>query len=207
MPDSKTQYEQSSISNVFHHESYLVRRKIFKVFGAAFHIYDPNGRVAFYSKQKAFKLKEDIRLYTGEDMRTEVLYIQARQVIDFSAAYVVIDSSTNSKVGALKRKGMKSLVKDEWIVMDAEDRGIGFIKEDSMILALIRRFVLTNLIPQKYYGELQGEQVCLFKQSFNPFVMKINLDYSMDRKRLLDRRLGIAGAVLLCAIEGKQGSY
>ena len=67
-----TQNTQSSIPDAFTHESYLVRRKIFKLFGAAFHIYDPNGRVAFYSKMKAFKLKEDIRLYTGEDMRTEV---------------------------------------------------------------------------------------------------------------------------------------
>ncbi len=203
MPNNKTQYEQSSIPSVFRHESYLVRRKVFKLFGAAFHIYEPSGRVAFYSKQKAFKLKEDIRLYTGEDMRTEVLSIQARQIIDFSAAYDVIDSSINMKVGALKRKGMKSLVKDEWIIMDAEDREIGFIKEDSMTLALIRR-LLTNLIPQKYYGEVKGEQICLFKQNFNPFVMKINLDFSMDKKSLLDRRLGIAGAILLCAIEGKQ---
>ena len=203
MPNNKTQYEQSSIPSVFRHESYLVRRKVLKLFGAAFHIYDPSGKVAFYSKQKAFKLKEDIRLYTGEDMRTEVLSIQARQIIDFSAAYDVIDSSINMKVGALKRKGMKSLVKDEWIIMDAEDREIGFIKEDSMTLALLRRF-LTNLIPQKYYGELKGEQVCLFKQNFNPFVMKINLDFSMDKKGVLDRRLGIAGVMLLCAIEGKQ---
>ena len=58
-------------------------------------------------KQKAFKLKEDIRLYTGEDMQTEVLSIQARQVLDFSAAYDVIDSATRMKVGALKRKGMR----------------------------------------------------------------------------------------------------
>ena len=203
MVDSNTQNEQSSIPKVFCHESYLVRRKVFKLFGAAFHIYDPRGEVAFYSKMKAFKLKEDIRLYTGEDMRTEVLTIQARHIIDFSAAYDVIDPTTNTKVGALKRKGMKSILKDEWIIMDAEDREIGLIKEDSTLLALIRRF-LTNLIPQKYYGELKGEQVCLFKQNFNPFVMKINLDFSMDRKGLLDRRLGIAGAVMLCAIEGKQ---
>ena len=198
-----SQNKQPNIPEAFTHESYLVRRKILKLFGAAFHIYNPNGRVVFYSKMKAFKLKEDIRLYTGEDMQTEVLTIIARQIIDFSAAYDVIDPTTNTKVGALKRKGLKSVLKDEWIIMDAEDREIGFIKEDSMLLALIRRF-LTNLIPQKYYGELEGEKVCLFKQNFNPFVMKINLDFSMDRKGLLDRRLGIAGAVLLCAIEGKQ---
>jgi uncharacterized protein YxjI len=203
MANSGNQYDQSDMASVFLHENYLIRRKVFKVFGAAFHIYDPSGNVAFYSNQKAFKLKEDIRLYTGEDMNKEILSIHARQILDFSAAYDVIDSRTHTKVGAFKRKGLKSLIKDEWIIMDGDDREIGFIKEDSMLLALIRRS-LSNLIPQKYYGELKGEQVCMFKQVFNPFIMKIQLDYSMDHHHLLDRRLGIAGAVLLCAIEGRQ---
>jgi uncharacterized protein YxjI len=203
MYDNKAPYAQSKIQQVFQHTNYVVRRKVFMLFGAAFHIYDPNGQIAFYSKQKAFKLKEDIRVYTGEDMQTEVLTILARKIIDFSAAYDVFDPSNNTKVGALKRKGMKSIFKDEWIIMDAQDREIGLIQEDSVLLALMRRF-LTNLIPQKYNGVVNGNQVCLFKQNFNPFVMKINLDYSMDPSGLLDRRLGIAGAILLCAIEGKQ---
>ncbi|MCK5342400.1 MAG: hypothetical protein KAR20_03300 [Candidatus Heimdallarchaeota archaeon] len=193
----------SIASAVFSHKNYLVRRKIFKLFGAAFHIYDPDGNVAFYSKMKAFKMKEDIRLYTSEDMQTEVLSIKARSIIDFSAAYDVVETNTNTKIGALKRKGMKSILKDEWIILDAEDNQIGFVKEDSALLAMVRRF-LTNIIPQKYHGEINGERVCEFKQNFNPFVVKINLDYSMDNKGLLDRRLGIAAAVLLCAIEGKQ---
>jgi uncharacterized protein YxjI len=204
MPDNNAPREQSALPQVFQHTNYLVRRKVFKLLGAAFHIYDPDGKVAFYSKQKAFKLKEDIRIYTAEDMQTEVLTIRARQIIDFSAVYDVFDPINNTKVGALKRKGMKSIIKDEWIIMDTEDREIGLIQEDSIILALIRRF-LTNLIPQNYHGVVNGRQVCLFKQNFNPFIMKINLDYSMDVNGLLDRRLGIAGAILLCAIEGRQG--
>ena len=123
--------EQAAIPQVFQQTNYLVRKKILKMVGAAFHIYDPSGNVAFYSKQKAFKLKEDIRVYTGEDMQTEVLTILARQIIDFSAAYDVVDPTTNVKVGALKRKGMKSIVRDEWIIMDAQDREIGLIQEDS----------------------------------------------------------------------------
>jgi uncharacterized protein YxjI len=190
--------------SVFNHPTYLVRRKIFKLVGAAFHIYDPNGDVAFYSKQKAFKLKEDIRVYTGEDMRTEVLTIKARSIIDFSAAYDVFDPATQTKVGALKRKGMKSILKDEWIILDANEREIGLIQEDSMMLALVRRF-LTNLVPQSFDGTINGQKVCHFKQNFNPFVTKITLDFSMDMNKLLDRRLGIAAAILLCAIEGKQG--
>ena len=193
----------SSFSNAFSHNTYQVRRKIFKLFGGAFHIYDPEGRVVFYSKLKAFKLKEDIRLYSDESMQTELLAIKARQIIDFSAAYDVVDSVTGEKAGVLKRKGFKSIFRDEWIIMNEEDREKGIIKEESGFLAFVRR-VITNIIPQKYHGEIGGEKVCEFRQNFNPFVMKINLDFSADEKGLLDRRLGIAAAVLLCAVEGKQ---
>jgi len=189
--------------NIYIHNQYLVRRKVLTLFGAKFHIFDSDGRLAFFSRMKAFKLREDIRLYSDESMSDELLLIKARQILDFSAAYDVMDSKTFEKVGALKRKGWKSILKDEWIIMDPQDIEIGLIKEDSTALALIRRF-LTNLIPQKYYVQVQGETVCLYKQNFNPFVMKIKVDFSMDTKSLFDRRLGIAGAILLCAIEGKQ---
>lgn len=190
-------------ASAFTFSTYTVRRQIFKLLGAAFHIYDPNGKVAFYSKQKAFKLKEDIRVHTGEDMQNEVLTIKARSIIDFSAAYDVFDPATQTKVGALKRKGMKSILKDEWIILDANENQIGLIQEDSMMLALVRRF-LTNLVPQSFDGTINGQKVCHFKQNFNPFVTKITLDFAMDTNGRLDRRLGIAAAVLLCAIEGKQ---
>lgn len=187
----------------FVHQTYLVRKKVFKIFGGAFHIYDPMGQVAFYSKMAAFKLKEDIRLYTGEDMRTEVLAIRARQILDIAATYDVYDSATNEKVGALKRKGLKSILKDEWIVMDPDDREIGLIKEDSMLLALVRRF-LTNLIPQTFIVEMNGAAVCVMKQRFNPFILKLEVDFSPDTGGVFDKRLGIAAAILLSAIEGRQ---
>ncbi len=188
----------------FDHPRYLVRKKILKLFGDAFHIYDPAGNVVFYSRLKAFKLKEDIRLYTGEDMQTEVLRIHARNILDISATYDVVDSASGDKIGALRRKGLKSIVKDEWLFLDTEDREIGLIQEDVLVLALLRRFV-TELIPQSYDGFIGGQKVCDFQQNFNPFVTKITLDFTPDTQGLLDRRLGIAAAVLLCGIEGKQG--
>ena len=85
----------------FAYDTYLVRKKVFTIFGEAFHIYGPDEQVVLYSKLKAFKLKEDIRLYTGEDMTEEVLSIQARQIIDFAAAYDVWDPVAQEKVGAV----------------------------------------------------------------------------------------------------------
>lgn len=188
---------------LFKHSQYLVRSKFFKLFGKAFHIYDPQGNLVLYSKMKAFKLREDIRLYTGEDMQTEVLLIAARKILDFASTYDVTDSKTKEKVGALRRKGIKSIIRDEWVFLDNNDREIGTIREDSTFLALVRRFLI-NLIPQSYQGEINGSPVCSFKQNFNPFLLKIQLDFTPDTRGALDRRLGLAAAVLLCAIEGRQ---
>jgi uncharacterized protein YxjI len=186
------------------HAQYRVRRKVLRMVGAAFHVFDPNDQVVFYSQLKAFKLKEDIRLYSGEDMQEELMQIGARQVLDISAAYDVVDSTSGEQVGALKREGLKSIFKDEWTILDAGDREIGKIEESSSLMALLTR-LLSGLIPQTYNITLGDALVATMKQSANPFVMEITLDFGPDAQGLLDKRLGIAAAILMCAIEGKQG--
>lgn len=188
---------------LFADKKYLVRRKVFTLFGGAFHVYDSKGKLAAYSKMKAFKLKEDIRLYKDQNMLREIVSIQARQIIDFSAAYDVVDPQTRQKLGVLKRKGMKSILKDEWIIMDANDHQIGHIKEDSAFWAFFRRF-LANIIPQTYNVEIAGKKVCELKQHFNPFIFKFDVDFSLDKENKIDKRMGIAMAILLAAIEGRQ---
>jgi hypothetical protein len=45
--------------------------------------------------------------------------------------------------------------------------------------------------------------VVTFRQNFNPFVKKLAVRFT-DGEHVLDRRLGLAAAVLLLAIEGRQ---
>lgn len=186
---------------------YVVRRKVFKLAGGAFHVWDANGALAAFSEQKAFKLKEDIRVYADEAKTRELLCIQAREVLDFSASYDVTDSMSGEKVGVMRRRGGRSLLRDEWDMLDASESKIGTLIEDSMALALVRR-VLTNLVPQKYdifFPEPEaGQKVGSIDQAFNPFVYKVDVDFSMDPAGRLDRRLGIAAAILLAAIERRQ---
>ena len=191
----------------FDYDRYVVRRQVFKILGAAFHVYDEAGNLVMYSKQKAFKLKEDIRLYSDESMKVELLTISARSIVDFSAAYDVVDPIAGQKVGALRRKGWSSLVRDSWEVLNSYDQPIGTVSEDSMLAALARRFIdaAAFVFPQKFHMDMNGATVCTFQQNFNPFVRKLNIDFTHDRNRQLDRRLGLATAVLLQVIEGKQG--
>lgn len=188
----------------FNVTQYMAKRVVF-TFGGAFRIFDNSGNLLFYSRQKLFKLREDIRVFDGADMQQEILSIKARQIIDFSAAYDVIDSATQEKVGALRRRGFKSMFKDHWEILDRHDTLFATIKEDSMAMALLRRYLL-NIIPQTYLIEtVSGQEIGTIRQRFNPFVHTFNVNFSADQGEALDRRVGVAAVILLLAIEGRQG--
>ncbi len=189
----------------FQHDRYLLKRQVFALTGK-FRIYDPMENLVLFSEQKMFRLREDIRVYADESKAQEVLMIKARQIVDFSAAYDVIESSAGQKVGALRRKGWHSLLRDEWEVLDANDQPMGRLFEDSMGRAILRRFLLGTFLPQNYDLTVGTERVADIRQRFHLFGYRLDLDFSMDAGRRLDRRLGIAAGILLAAIEGKQSS-
>ena len=111
-------------------DHFLLRRKFLKIFGQSFHVYDANDQVCFFAKLKAFKLKEDIRIYADTDQQNELLRIQARSVIDFGATYDVIDSAQDLKLGTLRRKGLKSILRDSWLILDVNDEEIGTLRNE-----------------------------------------------------------------------------
>jgi len=188
---------------IFEFDHYLLKRQVLALAGT-FRYFDPAGNMLMYSQQKMFRLREDIRVFADEAKSQEVLQIKARQIVDFSAAYDVIDSAYNQKVGVLRRKGMKSILRDEWEVLDANDQPIGLLFEDSLGLAMLRRLLLGSLLPQNYDVTLRGQRVADLKQRFNPFRYELDVDFSFDPARTLDRRVGLAAGILLAAIEGRQ---
>ena len=113
-------------------------------------------------------------------------------------------AADGTKVGTLRRKGLKSVVRDTWDVLDENDRPIGTLFEDTIGLALLRRFLLGSLLPQNYDMIVGDMRVADYKQRFNPFVYHMDIDFSMDTGHRLDRRLGTAAAMLLAIIEGRQ---
>jgi uncharacterized protein YxjI len=168
----------------FQYDNYLLKRQVLALTGK-FRLYDPNDNLVLFCQQKMFK---------------------ARQILDFSAAYDVVDSQSDTKVGVLRRRGFRSMIRDEWQILDAYDQPKGILLEDNMSRALLRRFILGKLIPQSYDLLINDVVVAEMKQRFHLFRYDLDLNFSMDTNRSLDRRLGIGAALLLGTIEGKQES-
>lgn len=194
------------MDNGFNQSDYLVRRRFWQFIGATIYVEQLDSQPVMQAKLKAFKLREDIRFYRDESMNLELLRISARQIIDFAATYDVFDSLSNQPVGAIKRKGMRSLLRDEWQILDVDGNQIALVKEDSLILGLVRRF-LTNLVPQKFHILSNDETQTLgtIKQNFNPFTVKLTTHFEPALTEVMNPKLALAMVVMLASIEGRQG--
>jgi hypothetical protein len=189
----------------FSHDSYLLKRQVLALTGKV-RVYTPSGQMGLYSEQKMFKLREDIRVYADENRLNELLWIQARQIIDFAAAYDVFDQTNGMKVGALRRKGWSSIMRDRWEVLDPLDQVIAIVQEDSAGRALLRRFLLGSLLPQRYDLVETGNRVAAhYSQRFHFFRYELDIDFSAGAQ-VLDHRIGLAIGILLAILEGKQQS-
>jgi len=188
-------------------ERYTIRRKIFVLFGASFQIFDDHNRLVGFCRQKAFKLREDFRICTDPTLSKELLRIKARNIIDWAATYDVM-TPEGMTLGALRRKGFKSMIRDSWLVFDPSGTQIATLQEDSAGMAFVRRFVpLGNvLFPSRYHlVDGEGNHMATFRQHFNIFVYRLGVAIHAEDETI-DDLLVLATGCLIAAIEGRQGN-
>lgn len=186
-------------------EQYSIRAKVFDLV-PQFFITDHEGQMVGYCRQKLFKFKEEIVLYTDRTRETELLRIKARQIIDFGATYDV-KLPNGQSMGSLRRKGLKStFVRDEYLVFDEHDTQVATLQEDSTFKALVRRFIeyAAPFMPQKFHlRDSGGTEIAIYRQHFNPLVFRMSIAVLDDHEQLDDLML-IAIGVLTVVIEGRQ---
>ena len=96
-----------------------------------FNITDRNGNYVAYVRQKMFRLKEDVIIFSDESRTKELFNIKANQWIDFNASYMMTDLLTGKKFGSLARKGVRSIWKARYDIIDEKDKPIYQINEDN----------------------------------------------------------------------------
>ena len=106
-----------------------------------FNITDKNGNYVAYVRQKMFKLKEDVIIFNDETRSRELFRIQANQWIDFNASYSITDLENGKIFGRLARKGMRSLWKSHYDVLDENNALKYQISEDNAWVKVLDGFI------------------------------------------------------------------
>ncbi|WP_407405876.1 hypothetical protein [Chryseobacterium sp.] len=102
-----------------------------------FNITDKNDKPVAYVRQKMFKLKEDVIVFNDDSKSKELYRIQANQWIDFNASYSIKEIALGKNFGRLARKGMRSIWKSSYDVIDSNDQPKFIITEDNPWIKLL----------------------------------------------------------------------
>ena len=194
----------------FSHQRYIIKRKALQLVGATLYLYDLNEQLIMWGKRQGWKFFGDLQFFTDENQTQELIRLVARPaegILAGKRTYDVFDPATNTRLGAFQRDNLQSgLVRDTWSILDLQDQPVGQVLEDSTFLSLLRRYVewMDMIFPQRFHATLNGVQVALYSRHRNFFSSRMDIDFSSDTAGALDRRMGLAMAMLLEAIESKR---
>jgi uncharacterized protein YxjI len=168
-------------------------------------------RFAFV-EQKRFKFKEDIRFFADETKRVELLRIKARQRFDPAARYD-ITGATGEKIGEIQKVFGKSLLRSTYRLFDPSGNQLCEATERNLAVALFRRIVgfvpflddVANWLPIPYHFVFtRGDQVLVHhtRRAWK-LTDHYTIDCTPDSARTLDRRLVLAAAVGMDALQAR----
>ena len=181
-----------------------------------FSVPDPagDGKPFCFVEQKRFKFKEDIRFFADDSKQEELLKILARQRFDPRARYdVTLPDGT--KVGEIQKVFGKSLLRSEFAIFDADGEEVARARERSLPVALFRRLVgfipyigdYADWLPIPYHFDFirNGEVLGTHERRTGLFKFRdvYDLDFTADSERALDRRLILAIAVGMDALQAR----
>ena len=190
----------SGMAAVWHaHDVVSCKRKVLAI-APTFEIFDQVGTPLVFCQEKLFKIKDDIRIYADSNKQVELLRIKQRNIMDWAGLFDVFDPQSGAKLGAFRRKGWRSWIRDEWHILDANDQQVGSILETGT--TWLRR--VFKFLPYTFAFNLGPQTVGTFVQHFAFIGYKATMDITGWRGAPYDRRLAFAGALLLMAVEAKE---
>lgn len=80
---------------------------------------DANGKVVCYTKQKLFKFREHVEIFTDKTKTTLLAEIKTKKIIDWSARYHFTDSK-GGNIGSVGRRGWRSMWRAHYEVFNSE---------------------------------------------------------------------------------------
>jgi uncharacterized protein YxjI len=167
----------------------------------------PAGAPVAFVRQKKLAIKEDIRFFADDSEQHELFRIKARAVFEVGGRYDVT-TPDGERLGILEKVFGKSLLRSTWRVLGTDEQELAVVKERSMPIALLRRALdvlpYTDIIPVLFHFTIDAgdEHLGDFTRAFG-VRDKYTLDLTPDTNRRLDRRVAIALAVALDALQSR----
>jgi uncharacterized protein YxjI len=172
------------------------------------------GEPVCFVEQARFKFKEDIRFYADDTKTVELMRLKARQRFDPRARYDVTDDR-GGKIGEIQKVFGESLLRSTYRLYDPSGAELATARERSVFIALFRRAVgfipyvgnYADWLPIPYHFDFVRDGRVLGTHERRTGLFKFrdvyDIDMSGDPDHTLDRRLVLANAVGMDALQAR----
>lgn len=109
-------------------------------FHSDFSITESNGNILYYVRQKMFRLKEKVEVFSDRNRINKQFTIEAGDWLDFNTNYEFLNEN-KEREGRLGRKGWRSLWKSHYEIFNAADQHIFLVTEKNPWTKFLDSFV------------------------------------------------------------------
>jgi hypothetical protein len=178
---------------------YLIKRKFWSVFERTFRVFTGDGQLMMLVKHPVFRLREEFTVFADEARSRPLLLVKSRQVVAINFCFDVVDASTGEFLGSVQKRGLRSLVRDKFLILDPAGNEIGYSEEQGA--SIIRRFI--PLLTSKHSIFINGQQVAFIRQIFRFFTKEFEVTIVPGT---IDHRFVLACALLALIAEARRES-
>lgn len=168
---------------------------------------DVNGKTLAYVRQKMFKLKESVTVYSDESKSSVLYMIKANKWLDYNANYAFTRGSGDESVGKVGRKGRKSFWKATYEVFDKDgEHEFTIIEENPWakvfdnLLGLIGQYFFN---PRYLVQSVDGTNIMRLSKQ-RSIVRKFKLDKLSDVSAEEGERI-LLGLMMMNLLEKRRG--
>jgi uncharacterized protein YxjI len=176
---------------------YIIKRKFWSFFERIFRVWTGDGQLIMYIKHPILRLREEFMIYEDEAQTRPMLRVKSKQIVAINFAYEITDAVSGRVFGTVRKKGLKSIVRDKFILLDAAENEIGYAEEQGA--SVLRRFF--PLLTSKHAIFVNGQQVAYIRQKFRFFTKEFMVDLQPSE---LDPRYVLAVALLALIAEARR---
>ncbi|MGH8503254.1 MAG: hypothetical protein ACREVE_12440 [Gammaproteobacteria bacterium] len=174
---------------------------------------DAARRVIFYVRQKAFRLKEAVTVYADTAQARALYQINADRVFDISAQYN-IDDSQGTRLGAVQRRGMRSLWRAHYEIM-REDQPFMVVREENPWVKVLDGLLDSIPVVGMFTGYLLHPSYLVTRVDNGAAALRVTKQpaffegrYRVERLDTLDEdaeRLAVLALLMMLLLERQRG--
>jgi uncharacterized protein YxjI len=167
---------------------YRIKRKFWSVFERTFRVYTMDGQMIMLVQHPVFRLREEFQVYSDEAKTRPILRFKTRQMIAINFSYDVTDLESGEHIGTIQKRGLRSLIRDKFRILDPAGEDIGSMEETGA--SLLRRFF--PILTSRHEIVLNGRPAAKIRQIFRFFIREFEVHVNPE--------VGEPRFVLACAM-------